>query len=80
MSAAGSAPSPNGHIQATGYDARGRKQYRYHPDFRAKQEAAKYERLAAFGAALPKLRKKVEEDLDGQADRRATRCSPRSFG
>ena len=43
-------PFPNGHIQATGVDARGRKQYRYHPDFRARQEAAKYERLAAFGA------------------------------
>jgi DNA topoisomerase I len=59
-------PKPNGHIQATGYDARGRKQYRYHPDFRAKQEAAKYERLAAFGQTLPKLRKKVEEDLQGK--------------
>ena len=65
-------PRPNGHIQATGYDARGRKQYRYHPDFRAQQEARKYERLAAFGAALPKLRKKVEEDLKGKATARDT--------
>jgi DNA topoisomerase I len=65
-------PKPNGHIQATGYDARGRKQYRYHPDFRAKQEAAKYERLADFGAALPKLRKKVEEDLAGKPTARDT--------
>ena len=48
-------PYPNGHMQAVGYDAKGRKQYRYHPDFRAQQESAKYERLAAFGRALPKL-------------------------
>jgi DNA topoisomerase-1 len=59
-------PDPNGHIQAVGYDARGRKQYRYHPDFRARQETKKYERLAAFGRALPRLRKKVEEDLKGR--------------
>jgi DNA topoisomerase I len=56
-------PHPNGHIQATGYDAKGRKQYRYHLDFRARQEAAKYEGCAKFGRALPKLRKRVEEDL-----------------
>ncbi|MBV8685391.1 MAG: DNA topoisomerase IB [Alphaproteobacteria bacterium] len=60
-------PFPNGHIQAVGFDAKGRKQYRYHPDFRAQQEARKYERLAAFGRALPKLRKRVEEDLKGKA-------------
>jgi DNA topoisomerase I len=60
-------PRPDGHIQATGYDARGRKQYRYHPDFRAHKENEKYERLAAFGHALPKLRKQVEEDIGGKA-------------
>jgi DNA topoisomerase-1 len=59
-------PSPHGHIQAVGYDAKGRKQYRYHADFRAQQETAKYERLAAFGLALPKLRKKVEQDIAGK--------------
>lgn len=59
-------PRPDGHIQATGYDARGRKQYRYHPDFRAHKENEKYERLAAFGQALPKLRKRVEEDMGGK--------------
>ncbi|HEY1605818.1 MAG TPA: DNA topoisomerase IB [Allosphingosinicella sp.] len=59
-------PKPNGHIQATGYDARGRKQYRYHPDFRARQESRKYERLAAFGQALPGLRKQVEQDIKGK--------------
>jgi DNA topoisomerase-1 len=59
-------PKPNGHIQATGYDARGRKQYRYHPDFRAQQDNLKYERLAAFGRALPRLRKRIEEDIAGK--------------
>ncbi|HEY0043991.1 MAG TPA: DNA topoisomerase IB [Allosphingosinicella sp.] len=59
-------PKPEGHIQAVGWDARGRKQYRYHPDFRAQQETAKYERLAEFGRALPKLRKKIEADLLGK--------------
>lgn len=56
-------PSPFGHIQAIGYDAKGRKQYRYHPDFRAQQEAAKYDGCARFGRALPALRKRVEDDL-----------------
>jgi DNA topoisomerase-1 len=56
-------PSPNGHIQATGYDDKGRKQYRYHPDFREKQEAAKYDRCPEFGKKLPKLRRQVEADL-----------------
>ena len=65
-------PFPGGHIQAVGYDARGRKQYRYHPDFRAQQEMLKYERLAAFGRALPKLRKRVERDLAGKATERDT--------
>jgi DNA topoisomerase I len=54
---------PNGHLQATGVDARGRKQYRYHPDFRQKREAAKYEGLLEFGKALPRLRRRVEQDL-----------------
>jgi DNA topoisomerase-1 len=54
---------PEGHLQATGVDARGRKQYRYHAGFREKQEAAKYERCGDFGKALPKLRKRVEADL-----------------
>lgn len=53
----------NGHIQATGKDARGRKQYRYHADYRAKQDASKYEGCIEFGEALPKLRAQVEKDL-----------------
>ena len=54
---------PNGHLQATGIDARGRKQYRYHADFRAKRENAKYDGLLEFGKALPKLRRKIDKDL-----------------
>jgi len=53
----------NGHVQATGMDARGRKQYRYHADYRAKQDASKYAGCREFGEALPKLRKRVESDL-----------------
>ena len=53
----------DGHLQATGTDARGRKQYRYHADFRAKRESAKYDGLLEFGRALPKLRRRVEQDL-----------------
>ena len=56
-------PDPRGHIQATGYDEKGRKQYRYHPGFREAQEAAKYDRCAAFGEHLPRLRARVEQDL-----------------
>ena len=65
-------PDPDGHLQGVGFDARGRKQYRYHPDFRAQQEARKYERLAEFGKALPRLRKKLEEDIAGRAMRAET--------
>ena len=58
---------PNGHIQAIGWDDKGRKQYRYHPDFRARREAEKYDRCAAFGHALPRLRAQVEADLATRA-------------
>jgi len=51
------------HLQATGIDARGRKQYRYHPEFREKRENAKYEGLLEFGKALPRLRRRVEQNL-----------------
>ncbi len=56
-------PKANGHIQAVGWDDKDRKQYRYHPDFRARQDDAKYDRCAEFGLALPALRKKVANDL-----------------
>jgi DNA topoisomerase-1 len=56
-------PDPRGHIQATGRDARGRKQYRYHPRWRETRDATKYERMAEFGHALPKIRARVARDL-----------------
>ena len=56
-------PDPRGHLQATGRDSRGRKQYRYHPRWRETRDANKYERMLAFGAALPKLRGRVARDL-----------------
>jgi DNA topoisomerase-1 len=54
---------PRGHLQAVGRDARGRKQYRYHPQWREVRDEVKYGRLAAFAEALPKLRKRVDADL-----------------
>jgi DNA topoisomerase I len=56
-------PSPSGHIQAVGRDQRGRKQYRYHPAWREVRDADKYDRMIAFGRALPKLRRRVDADL-----------------
>jgi DNA topoisomerase-1 len=60
-------PNPHGHILATGIDDKGRKQYRYHPDYRTYQEAEKFDGCADFGLLLPKLRKRVEHDLAGSA-------------
>src|SRR5579883_847487 len=54
---------PNGHLQAIGLDQRGRKQYRYHPQFRAVRDRAKYEHLVAFAEALPSLRDQVRRDM-----------------
>lgn len=56
-------PSPHGHLQATGRDARGRKQYRYHADWRSARDATKFDRLLEFGRALPLIRRRVSEDL-----------------
>jgi DNA topoisomerase I len=56
-------PSPNGHLQATGRDARGRKQYRYHPRWRERRDETKYDKMLVFGYALPLLRARVEADL-----------------
>ena len=53
----------NGHLQATGRDARGRKQYRYHPEWRAQRDAAKYDRMLDFSEHLPRLRRRVAADL-----------------
>lgn len=52
-----------GHIQAVGRDARGRKQYRYHPRWRAVRDESKYNRLLEFGRALPRIRRRVQRDL-----------------
>jgi DNA topoisomerase-1 len=54
---------PQGHLQATGLDARGRKQYRYHEKWRLVRDAHKFERMMAFGKALPRLRRRVARDL-----------------
>ncbi len=54
---------PRGHIQATARDAKGRKQYRYHPDWRAVRDAHKFDRVLAFARALPALRARVQADL-----------------
>ena len=59
-------PAPNGHILATGIDAKGRKQYRYHPEFRAMREGEKFDSCLAFGKLLPLVRKRVDEDLCGR--------------
>lgn len=56
-------PVANGHLQATGRDARGRKQSRYHPRWRTTRDEVKYERMLAFGQALPKIRQHVKRDL-----------------
>jgi DNA topoisomerase-1 len=56
-------PYPNGHLQATGHDARGRKQYRYHPKWREVRDGSKYEHMVDFGRALPKLREQVARHL-----------------
>jgi DNA topoisomerase I len=56
-------PDPNGHLLATGRDARGRKQYRYHPHWRETRDETKYGRMILFGESLPAIRARVDEDL-----------------
>jgi DNA topoisomerase-1 len=56
-------PHPNGHLQATGRDAKGRKQYRYHPKWRNVRDEVKYERMISFGKALPAIRREVDRAL-----------------
>ena len=58
-------PAENGHILATGVDDKGRKQYRYHPDFRSRREGEKFDACRTFGELLPLVRKRVEADLAG---------------
>ncbi len=63
----------NGHLQATGRDARGRKQYRYHAAWQQQRGDDKFEAMRAFGAALPRIRRHVQRDLAGHDGRRPTR-------
>ena len=56
-------PEPNGHVQATGRDARGRKQYRYHPRWRVRRDDAKFDRIVAFARLLPRIRRRCDRDL-----------------
>ena len=56
-------PDPDGHIQATARDARGRKQYRYHPSYRDARDQSKFRRMLEFSEALPLLRERIEHDL-----------------
>lgn len=59
-------PQPTGHIQATGRDARGRKQYRYHPKWRETRDETKFGRILTFSEVLPRIRQGVERDLSRQ--------------
>jgi DNA topoisomerase-1 len=56
-------PDPRGHLQATGRDARGRKQYRYHAHWRATRDETKFDRMQVFAAALPRIRRRTRADL-----------------
>lgn len=57
-------PSPNSHIQAVGRDARGRKQYRYHPEYRKVRDLVKFDRMREFGKLLPRIRRTVNRDMN----------------
>lgn len=63
-------PLPNGHLMATGFDQRNRKQYRYHPDWSAGRAETKFARLANFGMALPQIRRRVQRHLELDAGER----------
>ena len=68
-------PSASARLQATGVDAAGRTQYLYHPDFRAAQERAKFDRLVRFGELLPELREQVAADLEAGPYEREWACA-----
>jgi DNA topoisomerase I len=72
-------PYPMGHIQATGTDAAGRKQYRYHDRWRERRDREKFESMEDFARSLPRLRKRVQKDLarDGMPRERALACATR---
>jgi DNA topoisomerase-1 len=60
-------PDPDGHIQATARDARGRKQYRYHPQYREARDRSKFKRMLEFSEVLPRLRERIERDLRAES-------------
>ncbi|MGZ9021456.1 MAG: DNA topoisomerase IB, partial [Rhodoplanes sp.] len=66
------ASDPRGHLQATGRDARGRKQHRYHPDWHAARDEVKFNRMEEFGRALPRIREQVDRDMRGKPLARRT--------
>ena len=66
---------PRGHLQATGRDARGRKQYRYHAAWRVARDGHKFDRMLEFGAALPRIRARVARDLTAPVGQRVQRDS-----
>lgn len=72
-------PDPSGHIQATGTDAKGRRQYRYHDEWRAERDREKHDRILDFARRLPELREKVAVDLalDGMPKERVLACAVR---
>ncbi|MFJ9389591.1 DNA topoisomerase IB [Nocardioides sp. NPDC101246] len=72
-------PRENGHLQAVGTDAAGRRQYLYHPDWRAKRDQQKFERVLELGAVLPRVRERTERDLatTGMSDARASALAVR---
>jgi DNA topoisomerase-1 len=72
-------PYPNGHLQATGIDAAGRKQYRYHDEWRARRDQEKFESMLDFAATLPRMRRRVRRDLRGEemSRRRVLACATR---
>lgn len=70
-------PLPHGHLQATGRDARGRRQYRYHPAWQQQRDAAKFDRMQAFGKVLPRIRARVQRDLAAATGTPAARAVTR---
>ncbi|HEX6568171.1 MAG TPA: hypothetical protein VF015_03370, partial [Acidimicrobiales bacterium] len=72
-------PDPSGHIQATGLDDRGRRQYLYHDDWRAERDRAKHDRMLELARALPRLRRRLRRDLaaDGMGRARVLACAVR---
>jgi DNA topoisomerase I len=72
-------PHPMGHIQATGVDARGRKQYRYHDKWRQRRDQEKFDEMIEFARVLPEIRRRVQEDLetDGMTRERVLACAVR---